>query len=194
MIGRRTYTVPEKPYMKRRDFFSRLSEATIDLLGSNPFYGSLDDVKYTFVPCQYKDQPTLLIVGKLRLQETVYTDRFNLIYIDAWPLGVQMPFWRKLLLRHDLTDQIFVLCRDLPINPPSFMRRTVCLKADAVRTSAPSTRRLPTLLFLKQSDVLNIPSMAGFASGSDIYVDTPNTLNIKNSPAYKRVMSFYLEE
>ena len=190
MFGRRTYQVEEKPYMKRRDFFSRLSEASVEILGSNPFYGSLDDVKYTFVPCDIKNQPTLLVVGKLRLKETVYTDRFNLIYMDKWPFGT-ITFWRKLLLRHDLTDQVFVLCKELPINPPSFMKRVVCLSKDSVSTSSPASRGLPTLLFVKQDNITNLPSMERFARGSDIYVDTPSTLNVKNSPAYIRMLQFF---
>lgn len=193
MFGRRTYQVPEKAYMKRRDFFARLSEASIDMLGSNPFYGTLDDVPYTFVPCNYKDQPTLLIVGKLRLNESVYNDRFNLIYMDKWPVSMSMPFWRRLLLRHDLTDEVFVLCKDLPLNPPSFMRRVVCLSKNSVATSSPASRSLPTMLFIKEADAVNIPAMNGFATGSDIYVDTPGTLNVKNSPAYIRMLQFFLE-
>ena len=191
MFGRRTYQVPEKPYMKRRDFFARLSEASIEILGSNPFYGSLEGNKYTYVPCMYKDQPTLLVVGRLRLQEQVYTDRFNLIYMDKWPVNGNVPFWRKLLLRHDLTDQIFVLCKELPLNPPSFMRRVVCLSKDSVATSSPASRRLPTMLFVKETDTQAMPNMAGFSQGSDIYVDTPGMLNVKNSPAYTRVLQFF---
>tara|TARA_R110000868_G_scaffold190862_1_gene434755 strand:- start:57220 stop:57765 length:546 start_codon:yes stop_codon:yes gene_type:complete len=180
--------------MRRRDFFSSLAEASMDLLGDNPFHGTLADSLYTFVPATYKNSPTLLVMGGLRLRENVYKDKFNLIYMDKWPTHqADVSFWRKLLLRHDLTDQIFVLCKTLPDSAPSFMMKAVCLDKNSAARENRNLKTLPVMLLVGEDKVGNgLPNLEHFGHGSDVFVSSPNTLNIQGSPAYDRVVNFFL--
>ena len=185
------YQVPEKPYMKRRDFFARLAQASADLLGSNPFHGSLDGVKYSFIPGDLKELPTMLVVGNLQLNEETYKDKFNLIYISRWP-SVDRLFWRKLLLRHDLLDEIYILCRQIPPYTPSFFKKIVCFEKNSIIQRPSTVQTIPTLLFIRGEDNFRIPEMTKIgATGSDVFVGFPGGLNTKNSPSYKRLCSFY---
>ncbi|MFT7433381.1 MAG: hypothetical protein ACI9TY_001013 [Alphaproteobacteria bacterium] len=181
--------------MRRRDFFSSIAEASMELLGANPFHGSLEGCLYTFVPSSYKNSPTLLIVGGLRLRENVYKDKFHLIYMDRWPENQgNVSFWRKILLRHDLTDQMYVLCKTLPDSAPSFMMKAVCLNRDSVTRANRHLKTLPVMLLVGEEKAKNLPSLEHFGHGSDVFVSPPNSLNIKNSPAYERLISFFLGE
>lgn len=163
------------------------------LLGENAFHGSLSDVSYTFVPSSYRNKPTLLVAGGLRLKEDVYKNHFNLIYMDKWPKNQRdVAFWRKLLLRHDLTDQMFVLCKTLPENAPSFMMKAVCLDKNSVARMNRNLKTLPVMLLVGEEKAHNMPSVEHFGHGSDVFVANPNLLNVENSPAFDRLMGFFL--
>lgn len=181
--------------MRRRDFFSSLAEASMDLLGDNPFHGTLDNCLYTFVPSSYKNNPTLLIVGGLRLRDNIYKEKFNLIYMDRWPENQSdVSFWRKLLLRHDLTDQMYVLCKTLPDSAPSFMMKVVCLNKDSAARANRNLKTLPVMLLVGEDKAINgLPELSHFGRGSDVFVAPPNSLNIQGSPAYDRLFSFFLD-
>lgn len=164
----------------------------MSLLGENPFYGTLDEQPYTFVPSNYKDRPTFLVLGGLRLKENVYKDHFNLIYMDKWPKNQRdVSFWRKLLLRHDLTDQMFVLCKTLPETAPSFMMKAICLDKNSVARMNRNLKTLPVMLLVGEEKAQNLPSVEHFGHGSDVFVANPNLLNVENSPAFDRLMSFF---
>lgn len=178
---------------RRRDFFASLAEASLSLLGENPFHGTLDEVSYTFVPSHYKDKPTLLVAGGLRLKEDVYQKDFNLIYMEKWPKNQRdVAFWRRLLLRHDLTDQLFVLCKTLPETAPSFMMKAICLDKNSVARVNRNLKTLPVMLLVGEDKAHNMPSVEYFGHGSDVFVGNPNLLNVENSPAYDRLMHFFL--
>ncbi len=179
---------------RRRDFFASLAEASMSLLGENPFHGTLDDVLYTFVPSTYRNKPTLLVAGGLRLKEAVYKDQFNLIYMDKWPANQRdVSFWRRLLLRHDLTDQMFVICKTLPETAPSFMMKAVCLDKNSVARLNRNLKSLPVMLLVGEENAHNMPSLEHYGSSSDVFVANPNLLNVEKSPAYDRVLSFFLD-
>ena len=178
--------------MRRRDFFSSLAQASIELLGQNAFHGSILDVPYTFVPSNLPDKPTLLVVGGLRLKEKIYLNHFNVIFMDKWPKANDVIFWRKLLLRHDLTDQVHVLCKNMPASMPSFMKRVLCLSAGSAKVSSIITRRVPTMVMVSEDQALSLPqNTSTWAKGSDVFVGNVNGLNNHQSPAYARAMQFF---
>jgi hypothetical protein len=176
--------------MRRRDFFSTLTQATIDVLGQNAFHGTLQETPYTFVPSNLKDKPTLVVVDGLRLREKLYLDNFNVIFMDKWPQTNDVIFWRKLLLRHDLTDQVFILCKFMPQSAPSFIKRIVCLNSGSASMASVITRRLPTMVMVDELRAGTLPKTATWAAGSDVFVGTANGLNISGSSAHKRFMEF----
>jgi len=180
--------------MRRRDFFSSLTEASVNLLGDNPFHGTLDTNLYTFVPSSYKNSPTLLVIGGLRLRESIYKEKFNLIYMDKWPENQgDIVFWRKLLLRHDLTDELYVLCKTLPDSAPSFMLKVVCLSKSSAMRGNSNLSTLPVMLLVGENKAFNLPDLTCFGRGSDVFVSPPSSLNIKGSPAYDRMLNFFLD-
>lgn len=177
--------------MYRRQFFASLAKASIDMLGANPFYGSLENAYYTFVPSRKRDCPTILVVA-LRLKEEIYLDDYNIISMDKWPQNPSVQFWRKLLLRHDLTDELYVMCKQIPSSPPSFMRKAICISSYGKGfRAAEYSPVLPVLLIMEPNEIEDMPSLEGFAPGSDVFVTHPNGLNIKESPAYSRLRSFF---
>lgn len=176
--------------MRRRDFFSTLSQATIEVLGQNAFHGTLQETPYTFVPSNLKDKPTLVVTDGLRLREKLYLDNFNVIFMDKWPQTNDVIFWRKLLLRHDLTDQVHVLCKFMPQSVPSFMKRIVCLNSGSAQMASVITRRLPTMVMTDELRAGTLPETSTWAKGSDVFVGQINGLNIQNSPTHKRFLEF----
>ncbi|MEC8066949.1 MAG: hypothetical protein VX154_03730 [Pseudomonadota bacterium] len=177
---------------RRRDFFASLAEASLSMLGENAFHGSLDEVSYTFVPSNYRNKPTLLVAGGLRLKEGVYKDHFNLIYMDKWPTNQRdVSFWRRLLLRHDLTDQMFVLCKTLPESAPSFMMKAICLDKNSVARMNRNLKTLPVMLLVGEDKAHNMPTVDHYGHGSDLFVSNPNLLNVEGSMAFNRLMQFF---
>jgi len=177
--------------MRRRDFFSSLAQASMELLGQNAFRGTLQETPYTFIPANLKDKPTLLVVGGLRLHEKIYLDNFNIIFMDEWSNTGDVIFWRKLLLRHDLNDHIYVLCKHMPQTIPSFMKRIVCLSGPSAKASSIITRKVATMVMVSEEKAGTLPQNVNtWAKGSDVFVGALNGLNIQNSPAQERFMQF----
>ena len=178
--------------MRRRDFFSSIAQAGADLLVNNQFHGSLEGETYTFSPSNNRDSGTILVID-LNLKESLYIDNYNIINMRNWPQGKSIQFWRKLLIRHDLTDEIYVLCKKIPVSPPSFMRKASCIGQDGSFRSAGNMSLLPVLLVISPHNVQenNQHLLNGLAEGSDIFVGHADSLNIANSPALQRLHNFF---
>lgn len=178
----------------RRDFFSSIAKVSAEVLSSKPFYGSIEDQSYMFAPSHKRGAPTLLVVG-LRLKEHLYQDHFNIITMPKWPEGntTTLHFWRKLLIRHDLTDEMYVIAQNIPRGAPSFMKKAVCLIGNGF--ALPEISSLMPVLLVTAPDSPHVEALPSFANscaaGSDVFVTYPTGLNIKESPAYLRLLGFF---
>lgn len=178
----------------RRDFFSSIAKVSAESLSSKPFYGTVEDHQYMFAPSNKRNAPTLLIVG-LRLKEHVYQDNYNIITMATWPKESEMSlqFWRKIMIRHDLTDELYVVAQNVPAKAPSIMRKAICLIGKGYKL--PKINTLMPVMLITPPDSPHIEALPnlieGCAEGSDVFVTHPTGLNIKESPAFTRLHQFF---
>jgi hypothetical protein len=70
--------------------------------------------------------------------------------------------------------------------------KAICLDKNSVARVNRNLKTLPVMLLVGEDKAHNMPSVEYFGHGSDVFVGNPNLLNVENSPAYDRLMHFFL--